>query len=115
MVTTPLRGAPGFAATVISTAPIPTDVDPELIGVTYDFDRADASIDAEDEPGTGGSRLIDDFGAHALAFTEPVRTVEGSIGTGDLEGFHQHTDAGGAIDIVSAVKENACAVADGAD
>ena len=90
------------------------DVDAEFVGAAHHFGGADAGIHADNQlhPLFGGG--LHHFAPHAVAVLQAVRHVIRGGAAGEFEGLGEEHHAGGAVDVVVAVDQDALALADGA-
>ena len=66
----------------------------------------DAGIDADDQPHAIGRGALDDFVAHAIAFTDPVRHVKIRRAPTQFDGSLKDDNCGGTVHVVIAIDQH---------
>ncbi len=89
-------------------------VNTERFRMRHDGVGANAGIYADDQPYSAFRRPVNGFDAHSVAVFQPVRHVKLGAAPQQIDGFLEHDNRSGSIDIVIAVKENRLADVDSA-
>ncbi len=90
------------------------DVDAQASGMLDHMIRADAGIDAHNQPYAERGGLFHRVVLHAVTVANPVRDVAGGDAARQVQHFFEHDQRAGAVHIVVAIKQNGFFLFEGA-